>query len=138
MLYNQRWKIELDFRSIKTNMGMEILRCKTPDTVRKEIAIHLLAYNIIRGNLAQAAILHEKIPRQLSFRSAVQLVIKASMQIVDLTGSRLISALQELLKAMASTTIGKQKRKSQTRAVKRRPKPFPLLSVSRNEGCLRV
>ena len=61
MLYKQRWKIELDFRSIKTNMGMEMLRCKTPDMVRKEIAIHLLAYNIIRENLAQAASLHEKI-----------------------------------------------------------------------------
>ena len=136
MLYKQRWKIELDFRSIKTNMGMEMLRCKTPNMVRKEIAIHLLAYNIIRGNLAQAASLHEKIPRQLSFRSAVQLVIQAAKQIVGLKGNRLISALRELLKAMASTAIGKQKRKSQPRAVKRRPKPFPLLTVPRNEACL--
>jgi len=131
ILYKQRWKIELDFRSIKTNMGMEMLRCKTPDRVRKEIAIHLLGYNIIRGNLAQAASQHEKIPRQLSFRSAVQLLIQASKQIVGLNENRLINALQELLKAMASTAIGKQKRKSQPRAVKRRPKPFPLLTVPR-------
>lgn len=137
ILYKQRWKIELDFRSIKTNIGMEMLRCKTADMVRKEIAIHLLAYNIIRGNLAQAASQHEKIPRQLSFRSAVQLLIQASKQIVRLTGSRLINALQELLKAMASTAIGKQKRKSQPRAVKRRSKPFPLLTtVPRNVACL--
>src|SRR5665647_387311 len=133
MLYKQRWKVELDFRSIKTNMGMEMLRCKTPDMVKREIAINLLAYNIIRGNLAQAGSLHEKIPRQLSFRSAVQLVIQAAKQIVGLKGNRLISALRELLKAMASTAIGKQKRKSQPRAVKRRPKPFPLLTVPRNE-----
>ncbi|WP_317451580.1 transposase [Methylobacter psychrophilus] len=59
MVYKQRWKIELDFRSIKTNMGMEILRCKTTDIVSKEIAIYLLAYNIIRGNLVQTASLHE-------------------------------------------------------------------------------
>jgi len=136
ILYKQRWKVELDFRSIKTNMGMEMLRCKTPDMVKKEIAIHLLAYNIIRGNLAQASSLHEKIPRQLSFRSAVQLVIQASKQIVRLTGERLIKALQALLKAMTSTPIGKQKRKSQPRAVKRRPKPFPLLTVPRNEARL--
>jgi Transposase DDE domain len=135
MLYKQRWKIELDFRSIKTNMGMEMLRCKTPDMVRKEIAIHLLAYNIIRENLAQAASLHEKIPRQLSFRSAVQLIIQASKQIVSLTGNRLTSALRKLLKAIASTAIGKQKRKSQPRAIKRRPKSFPLLTVPRNEAC---
>ncbi len=138
MLYIQRWKIELDFRSIKTNMGMEMLRCKTPDMVRKEIAIHLLAYNIIRENLAQAASLHEKIPRQLSFRSAVQLIIQASKQIVSLTGNRLTSALRKLLKAIASTAIGKQKRKSQPRAVKRRPKSFPLLTVPRNDACSRV
>ena len=138
MLYKQRWKIELDFRSIKTNMGMEMLRCKTPDMVRKEITIHLLACNIIRGNLAQAASLHEKIPRQLSFRSAVQLIIQASKQMVSLIGNRLTSALRKLLKAIASTAIGKQKRKSQPRAVKRRPKPFPLLTVPRNEACLRV
>ena len=136
MLYKQRWKVELDFRSIKTNMGMEMLRCKTPDMAKKEIAINLLAYNIIRGNLAQAGSLHEKIPRQLSFRSAVQLIIQASKQIVRLTGERLIKALRALLKAMTSTPIGKQKRKTQPRAVKRRPKPFPLLTVPRNEVCL--
>lgn len=113
LLYKQRWKIELDFRSIKTHMGMEMLRCKAPDMVRKEIAIHLLAYNIIRGNLAQAASLHEKIPRQLSFRSAVQLIIQASKQIVGLKGNRLISALQELFKALASTAIEKNSRANQ-------------------------
>ncbi len=133
MLYKQRWTIELDFRSIKTNMGMEMLRCKTPDMVRKEIAIHLLAYNIIRGNLAQAASLHEKRPRELSFTTAVQLIIQASRQIVGMTGILLKNALQDLLKAMTSTVIGKQKPKSEPRAVKRRPKPFPLLTTPRNK-----
>ena len=61
--YQQRWHIELDIRAIKTHMGMELLRCKTPEMVEKEIAVHVLAYNIIRGNLAQAAILHDKTPR---------------------------------------------------------------------------
>ena len=54
-----------------------MLRCKTPEKVQKEIAAHLLAYNIIHANLAQAAVLHNKIPRQLSFRSTVQLVCQA-------------------------------------------------------------
>ena len=61
--YKQRWHIELDIRAIKTHRGMELLRCKTPEMVEKEIAVHVLAYNIIRGNLAQAAILHDKTPR---------------------------------------------------------------------------
>ena len=135
-LYKERWKIELDFLAIKTHMGMEMLRCKTPEMVQKEIAVHLLAYNIIRGNLAQAAVMHNKIPRQLSFRSAVQLVCQAAKQLVVLTGKRLAHALLALVKAMASTSIGLQKRKNQPRAIKRRPKPFPLLTVPRHEACL--
>ena len=135
-LYKERWKIELDFLAIKTHMGMEMLRCKTPEMVEKEIAVHLLAYNIIRGNLAQAAVLHNKIPRQLSFRSAVQLVCQAAKQLVVLTGKRLAHALLALMKAMASNAIGLQKRKNQPRAIKRRPKPFPLLTVPRREACL--
>ncbi len=115
---------------------MEILRRKTPDKISKEIAIHLLSYNIIRGNLAQAASLYEKIPREPSFRSAVYLVIQASKQIVGLTGNRLINTLREVLKTMASMAIEKQKRKSQPRAVKRQPKTFPLLTVPRNEAYL--
>jgi hypothetical protein len=135
-LYKERWKIELDFLAIKTHMGMEMLRCKTPEMVQKEIAVHLLAYNIIRGNLAQAAIMHNKIPRQLSFRSAVQLICQATKQMVVLTGKRLPHALLALFKAMASTSIGLQKRKNQPRAIKRRPKPFPLLTMPRRDACL--
>ena len=135
-LYKERWKIELDFRSIKTNMGMDVLRCKTPEMVKKEIAVHLLAYNIIRGKLAQAAVMHDKIPRQLSFRSAIQLVCQAAKLMVALTGKQLTQALLALFKAIASTVIGKQKRKNQPRAVKRRPKPYPLLTIPRHEACL--
>ena len=135
-IYKERWKIESDFLAIKTHMGMDMLRCKTPEMVQKEIAVHLLAYNIIRGNLAQAAVMNNIIPRQLSFRSAVQLVCQATKQMTVLTGKRLAHALLALLKAMASTSIGLQKRKNQPRAIKRRPKPFPLLTVPRREACL--
>ena len=136
MLYKERWKIELDLRTIKTDMSMEMLRCKSPDSVLKEIAVHLLGYNIIRGNLAQAASLYKKVPRQLSFKSAVQLVIQFARQLVAATGAELAKISLSLLKAVASTAIGRQKRKSQPRAVKRRPKSFPLLTVPRNEACL--
>jgi hypothetical protein len=134
--YRERWKIELDFRTIKTDMGMELLCCKTPDMVKKEIAVYFLAYNIIRGNLAQAAIQHDKIPRQLSFRSAVQLLLQAIKQVIVLTGVLLRNAVQALVKAIASTAIGQQRRKSQPRAIKRRPKPYPLLMAPRRESCL--
>ena len=135
LFYRERWKVELDFRALKTDMGMELLRCKRPDAVKKEIAVYFLAYNIIRGNLAQAALRHDKVPRQLSFKSAVQLLAQASRQVVALTGVLLRNVVQAVVKAMASTAIGQQQRKSQPRAIKRRPKPYPLLMSPRQQAC---
>ena len=76
-----------------------------PEMVEKEIAVHMLVYNIIRGNLAQAAILHNKIPRQLSFKSAVQLVIQATKQLIVLTAILLHNAMHALFKAIAATPV---------------------------------
>jgi IS4 transposase len=73
-LYSQRWQIELDFRAIKTVMQMEILRCKSPEMIRKEIAVHLLAYNLVRTVMAQAACHAQVVPRQLSFKATVQVL----------------------------------------------------------------
>ena len=73
-LYGKRWQIELDFRSIKTVMQMDVLRCKSPDMVRKEIAAHLLAYNLVRTVMAQAACLAHLLPRQLSFKATLQVL----------------------------------------------------------------
>jgi hypothetical protein len=115
---------------------MEMVRCKPPDRVPKDIAVPLLADNIIRGTLAQAAVRRDKLPRQLSFRSTVQRVCPAAKQIGVLTGKQLTHALLALLKAIASTVIGLQKRRNQPRALKRRPKPFPLLTIPGHEACL--
>jgi hypothetical protein len=134
-LYAQRWTVELDLRSIKTNMGMEMLRCKTPDMVEKEIAIHFLAYNLVRASMARAAKQFGKIPRLLSFKSAVQLLTQASTQLIYVCAKALKSFSQALLKAIASTPIAQQQRKNQPRAIKRRPKPFPLLTIPRHEAC---
>lgn len=134
-LYKERWLIELDFRNIKTNMGMEMLRCKSADMVRKEIAIHFLSYNLIRANIARAAIITQKIPRQLSFMTAVQLFNEIKLPLVLLTGNVLIHMIKNSLENMALIAIGRQKRKSQPRAIKRRPKAYPLLTKPRAEAC---
>ncbi|WP_295391659.1 IS4 family transposase, partial [uncultured Thiodictyon sp.] len=72
-LYWRRWSVELDLRNAKTTLGMERLSCKSPGMVEKEIWIYLLAYNLIRLLMAQSALLADQIPRQLSFKHAVQL-----------------------------------------------------------------
>lgn len=132
-LYQQRWKIELDFRSIKTSMGMEMLRCKSPAMVDKEIAVNLLAYNLIRANLAGAAQANDKIPRQLSFMAAVQLLSNTAGFCLTLTATALEPLLDPLLAAMAYTTVGTRKRRNQPRVIKRRPKPYPLMTKPRSE-----
>lgn len=65
-LYRQRWNVEVDLRNIKTTLGMEQLRCKTPEMALKELWVYLLAYNLIRLLMAQATLLADQIPRQLS------------------------------------------------------------------------
>jgi hypothetical protein len=72
-LYRERWQVELDLRSIKTTLGMETLSCKTPQMAEKEVWVYLLAYNLIRIMMAEAASFTEQLPRQLSFKHTVQL-----------------------------------------------------------------
>ena len=72
-LYRQR-QLELDLRAIKTVMQMDILRCKTPTMVEKEIAVHCLAYNLVHMAMVQAAAISDQQPRQLSFKAALQLL----------------------------------------------------------------
>jgi hypothetical protein len=71
-LYFQRWDVELFFRDIKTTMGMDILRCKTPDMVRKEILMHLIVYNGIRCLMGEAAKEKDVRVRRMSFKGSVQ------------------------------------------------------------------
>ena len=71
-VYLQRWNAEVDLRSIKTTLQMDVLRCKTPELVRKEVWTHVLAYNLIRTVMAQAAARHDMVPRSISFKGAMQ------------------------------------------------------------------
>ena len=73
-LYEHRWEGEVDIRSIKSTMQMDILRCKTPDMVHKEIWTHVLAYNLLRTVMAVAAKENDIEPRKVSFKGAKQAV----------------------------------------------------------------
>ena len=73
-LYERRWSGEVDIRSIKVTMQMDVLRCKSPEMVHKEIWAHLLAYNLLRTVMAVAAAENGLEPRQVSFKGAKQAV----------------------------------------------------------------
>jgi hypothetical protein len=128
-LYTCRWWIELDLRSIKDTLQMNILRGKTPQMVHKEIWAHLLAYNMIRKIMVEAAYLYNKKPRELSFKLALH-VIKSFREsgILSVRDEKIYVAL---LKSIARKRIGNRPGRQEPRMVKRRPKAFPRLQKSR-------
>jgi len=127
-LYRQRWNVELDLRNIKTTLGMEHLRCKTPEMAVKELWVYLLAYNLIRLLMAQAALLADQIPRQLSFKHTVQIWMAWQQRG---GGTHDAVGIHALLVLIAEPRVGLRPGRIEPRALKRRPKPFPLLTKPR-------
>ena len=136
LLYDQRWSIEVDIRSIKTHMGMEMLSCLTPTMIRKEIAIYFMAYNLVWTVITQSSIIHEKIPRMISFKGASQLIIASASTIIKTANQCLMDIANAILLAISSNPIGNRKQEPQPRAIKRRPKPYPLLTMPRRDAVL--
>lgn len=131
-LYHARWMAELDLRAIKVTLGMDVLRCKTPAMVRKEMWACLLAYNLIRRTLLQTAHRSNLSPRQLSLTAALQ-SIAASWQVSILSDGPTLACLIEIeLRNLAAYTIGDRPGRVEPRAVKRRPKPHSLLTKPRD------
>ncbi len=135
-LYRARWNNELDLRSLKQTMQMEILRCKTPELVRKEVWTHLLAYNLIRTVMAQAATRYGLAPRSISFKGALQ-TLEAFQPVIAMQGARsvriLLQLYQQLLDAIATHRVGEQPDRFEPRLRKRRPKHYGFLRKPRAE-----
>lgn len=126
-LYRQRWNAELDLRNLKATLGMDMLTCKTPAMVRKEIWIYLLAYNLIRRMMMRAALQAKTLPRQLSFKHSLQL-----WQAWQRCGIPLaVEADLTLLALIAHKRVGNRPGRIEPRAIKRRPKSLPLLNKPR-------
>lgn len=131
--YTQRWIVEVDLRSIKETLQMGILRCKTPAMVRKEINVHFMAYNLIRTVMLQASFKNNIPIRQISFKGTVQILNAFQSKIELLNKEKLPSIFEALLNAVAGHRVGNRPGRSEPRAVKRRPKPYPLLAIPRSQ-----
>ncbi|MEJ1372329.1 MAG: IS4 family transposase [Candidatus Sedimenticola sp. (ex Thyasira tokunagai)] len=134
-LYYKRWDVELFFRDIKTTMGMDILRCRTPAMVHKEILMHLIAYNAIRLLMLDAAGAVDQRPRQISFKATIQALrqwepLFNRTDINDRERRRLIVALTQ---AIAANVITSRPGRREPRCIKRRAKPYALLTAPRHE-----
>lgn len=126
-LYQSRWHVELDIRHIKTTMGMETLSCKTPDMIKKELWVYLLAYNLIRLMMLQSALISDIEPRKISFKHCLQLWLASQHQIDTLDEGQFYS----LLLLMTQQQVGNRPGRIEPRVVKRRPKAYSSLREPR-------
>lgn len=133
-LFSQRWHCELDLRSIKRSLGMSELKCKTPEMVRKELWMYLLAYNLIRARMAKAALAHNKRPRTLSFQSA-KTFINVFLYAMEHTTPETYERLEQILsRAISRCNVGDRPDRKEPRAVKKRVQKYPNLKKPRAEA----
>lgn len=136
-LHRARWNGELDLRSLKQTLQMDILRCKTPELVRKELWTHILAYNLIRTIIAQAATRHGIEPRSISFKGAVQ-TLEAFQPVIAMQGEHASAfrtqIYQQILDAIATHRVADRPDRIEPRRRKRRPKPYDRLMKPRQEA----
>jgi hypothetical protein len=133
-LYSKRWLVELDIRALKTTLRMDALECKTPFMVEREIWAHLLAYNLVRKVGAQVAHLVEEQPRSISFKATKQAILAGWQQATRLRGADYVRVAKAMLKLLRKQQVGNRPGRCEPRAVKRRPKPHPLLTEPRGQA----
>ena len=131
-LYERRWDGEVDIRSIKSTMQMDILRCKTPDMVHKEIWTHLLAYNLLRTVMAVAANENDTEPRKVSFKGAKQALTAFAPKIEAARPEDRAPLIDAMLTTIAYHRVGDRPGRWEPRARKRRPKPAARLTQPRH------
>jgi hypothetical protein len=132
-LYAQRWNVELHFHQIKVALAMDILTCKSPDMIEKEILIRLIAYNLVRAFMQRAAHLHCVALERLSFKGALDTTRHFAPAIHAASSSprRQDQLITEMLATIASDPVPARPGRSEPRAKKRRSKNYQLLTKPR-------
>jgi hypothetical protein len=138
LLYRLRWYAELNLRALKQTLQMDILRCQTPALVRKEIWAHLLAYNLIREQMAAAARDRNLFPVQLSFKGAVQAVKAFAGWLWTAGVAEWVAVCRRLREVIASYRLEERPNRAEPRQRKRRPKPYPFLKEPRRKKGTRL
>ena len=133
-LYHYRWRVELDIRDIKQTLKMDVLRGKTPEMLRREIWAHLLAYNLVRQVMAQAASQKGLSPRQISFAGAKQTLDAFRVALQASEGELWGCLVKAMLTAVAGHRVGNRVGRCEPRQVKRRAKTLPMMTRPRAEA----
>ncbi len=132
-LYGKRWDVELDLRHLKTTLGMDVLRCKSPSMVRKEIYVYLLAYNLLRSLMWDAGTTYTTPPLRLSLQGTRHHLINFIPELLAATSTKRQRIYRTLLKVIAHKPVSDRPARSEPRVRKRRPKAYPLMTKPRHE-----
>jgi hypothetical protein len=132
-LYYKRWEVELDLRHLKTTLGMDVLRCKTPSMVRKEIHVYLLAYNLIRSLMWQAGTTYNTPPNRLSLQGTRHHLINFIPKFEVANSKKRLILYRTLLKIIVHKEVPDRPTRNEPRVIKRRPKAYPRLTKPRQE-----
>jgi hypothetical protein len=137
-LYLQRWGVELHFRELKTLMRLDVLRCRSPQMIHKELLMHFIAYNLVRAVMLQAALQHHVELSRLSFKGTLDALqaFAAVLQGAGLSVRQQAALESELLRLVAADPVRPRPGRVEPRAKKRRPKNYQLLTKPRRKMVL--
>ena len=135
-LYHRRWKIELYWDDIKTTLHMDMLSCKTPAMIHKEIQMHLIAYNLIRALMGEAALVGDAPLDRMSFKGTLDAAhhyTQAMAKIPATHRKRRLALYGEMLATIASDPVPDRPDRREPRCQKRRPKSYPFMTRPRHQ-----
>jgi hypothetical protein len=138
LLYRIRWYAEVDLRSLKVTLQMDILRGQSPEMVRKEVWAHLLAYNLLRGLMAQAARAAGVLPLRVSFQGALQTVTAFAALLWTAPATELAELMRRVREAIGAHRVGDRPNRYEPRQRKRRPKSYPWVKEPRSQARARL
>jgi hypothetical protein len=134
-LYGERWNVELHFHQIKTMLAMDVLRCKSPELIEREVALHHIAYNLIRCMMQRSAHIHRVPLERISFKGSLDALRHWSAVIAAAgdTPRKQNQLIDQMLAAIARDLVPERPERSEPRAKKRRPRNYQLLTKPRHE-----
>ena len=134
-LYGERWQVELHFHQLKTLLAMDVLRCKSPELIQREVALHRIAYNLVRSLMQRSAHLHQVPLERISFKGSLDTLRHWSSVIAAAGGRprRQDQLIDQMLATIARDLVLERPGRSEPRAKKRRPKNYQLLTKPRHE-----
>jgi len=134
LLYARRWQIELWFRDLKTSMGMDVLRCQSPNMIHKELEMFFIAYNLIRCLMLQASRNYKADIQRLSFKGTVDSTRQFAAALAQARSPKKQKQLiADLLRIIAADLVPERPNRREPRAVKRRPNPCAYLTKPRHK-----